>query len=520
MDFEPEQTILKQGEMNNNLFFLLVGTADVYVDSGLVAKLQNKGDLLGEMSVITSTPCSATIVAKTPTKLVCVDIEKFKQILGDDKTQFDHILYKIYSRVLVDKINQTNQRANKVEMMLQALDRAKNELQELNIQIERRVVERTQLIQTQLQELLHGHLYTLKDSLRGTVDKVGNQVRPLVEKNLTILDDVAQFLEPLVQRFNLEISLKNKRVLIALSERKIQTLSKLALGGTGINIEIVSNLEEAKNNIIENSPDVVLVDGEALELTDMQPAASGKTKFVFIGSKGIRENLQKLLELKHLPHMVFIREENRTESIRSIMTAVTKLCGPNIFGLEKYLNLGAAVQEMKIRTSDDREIQNDRVREYFAKLGARASILDNVKVVVEELLMNAIYDAPTDVAGAPLYNSLQRTVTVNLKPNQQGTLRYATDGTWLVVSVQDPFGGLTAKTIMNYLDSCYGGREGSMQTKKGVAGRGLHQIVESSTFVVFNIQPKKQTEVIAFFDMIPQEKKDSANPTLHYFEQN
>ncbi|OFZ18543.1 MAG: hypothetical protein A2Z20_08740, partial [Bdellovibrionales bacterium RBG_16_40_8] len=388
--FNSKQTILKQGDINNNLYFLLIGTVDVYVDSGLVATLKNKGDLLGEMSVILSIPCSATTIAQTPTELICIDVEKFKKILGENNTKFDHILYKIYSHVLVDKINQTNQRANKVEIMLQALDRAKSELLEINAQIERRVIERTQLIQTGLQELLHGHLYTLKDSLRGTVDKVGSQVRPMIEKNLLILGEVTNFLEPIVKRFNLEISLKNKRVLITLSDRKLQTLSRLALGGTGILIDIITNLEEAKKNIQENLPDVVLIDGSTLELIEMPMLNQKKTKFLFIGANEIRDNLQKFLHIKYLPHIVCIREENRSESIRSIMTSVIKLCGSNIFGLEKYLNLGAAIQEIKIRSSEDRDILNERVQEYFAKLGARSSIIDNVKVVVEELLMNAI----------------------------------------------------------------------------------------------------------------------------------
>jgi DNA-binding protein H-NS len=69
-----------------------------------------------------------------------------------------NILYRIYSKILTDKVNITNQRAKRVEETLDQLQRAKNELQEINAQMERRVVERTQALQTKLQELLSQHL--------------------------------------------------------------------------------------------------------------------------------------------------------------------------------------------------------------------------------------------------------------------------------------------------------------------------------------------------------------------------
>jgi hypothetical protein len=173
------------------------------------------------------------------------------------------------------------------------------------------------------------------------------------------------------------------------------------------------------------------------------------------------------------------------------------------------------VREHKIQKSTERQMLNDEMRQHFSKLGVRGSVLDSVGVVLEELLMNAIYDAPMDAAGNSLYNKLPRTTAVDLKPNEQGVLRYALDGTLLAISVEDPFGGLTAKTIINYLDSCYSGKEGTMQADKGGAGRGLHQIVENSMFVVFNVQPRRRTEIIAFFDIVPG-AKEAVGPMLHW----
>ncbi len=516
--YNPEDAILKQGELNKNLFFLVIGTVDVFVDNGLVATLRRKGDLLGEMSVITSKPCSATIVAKTPVELIKVDIEAFRLITNNNESQFDHILYRIYSQILTDKVNITNQRAKRVEAMFDALERAKNELQDINTQMERRVVERTQSLQAKLQELLNNHLSILQKSLADMATKVDKSLAPAIEKSLTEVESVVSFLEPLVQRFILEVSMKNKKVLLAQGERKAQTVARMALGGTGIAIDAVATPDEAREKLAAARYDVVIVDGATLEIVDFVNSSQNPPHVVFVISQGLRESLPKMMALKHTPNMVFVNDADRAGSIRTLMTTVTKLCSPNLFGLEKYLNVGVEVKEMKICKSTERDMLNNSMKTHFLSLGVRNSILDGVGAVLEELLMNAIYDAPTDASGKALYNNLPRTTAVELRPSEQGLLRFATDGTLIAISVQDPFGALSAKIIMDYLNSCYGERAGSLQHDKGGAGRGLHNIVENSLFVVFNLQPRRKTEVIAFFNVIPGTKEASPS-AVHYFVQ-
>ena len=88
----------------------------------------------------------------------------------------------------------------------------------------------------------------------------------------------------------------------------------------------------------------------------------------------------------------------------------------------------------------------------------------------------------------------------------------------IAVSVQDPFGSLKGSVILRYLEANYGGMAQDINSteNKGGAGRGLHQIVENSDLVVFNVDPRKKTEVIALFNV---EAKETAinNPSFHLF---
>ncbi len=500
----PEDVILRQGELNNNLYFLLIGSVNIYVDDGLVASLKRHGDLLGEISVITKKPCSATIIAKTPVELLSLDVDEFRRVIGESVAQFDYVMYRLYSLMLTDKLVLTNEKAKRLEDTLADLQRAKTELQEINKQIERRVSERTKLFQSKLHELLHTHLKGLKDSIKKNVASIAQ------------VDEAEKILEPIVQTYALEVSMKTKSVLLAQGQKPLQTLARLALGGTGIQIQTTASVEQASDLLRVSNFDVVLVDRDSLPLLENFMGKAQTKHFVFLATESIPDQLPHLLKLSRLPDILLLREGDRAGNIRAMMTAILKLCSPTMFGLERYLSVGAEVKEFPITKSTERESLKQQMRDHFAKLGVRASVLEQVSVVAEELLMNAIYDAPTDNLGRPLYNNLARTTLIELKPHERAIFRMATDGTLLGISVEDPFGALTGKIILNYLDSCYGGRAGEMQTGKGGAGRGIHQIVEFSDFVVFNVQPRRRTEAMAFFDVVPGQKEQKS-PLLHYF---
>jgi CRP-like cAMP-binding protein len=515
--FNPDETILTQGEMNGNLYFLIIGTVDIYVDGGLVATLRRKGDLLGEMSVITNKPCSATIVAQTPVELIYININEFKKV-SQSQDQLEHILYRIYSTILTDKLYLTNQKAKKLEETFTALERAKIELQEMNSQLERRVIERTQNLQSKFDGLMNVELVDLKKSLLIASDQAQGEMKTRLQQTMLDVDAVTHALEPIVEKFNVEVSLKNKKLLLAQGEKKSQTISKLALGGTGIQIFPTQSPDEVLNVLSQQNPDLVMVDMTAIDNINSYMKLSPKSRFVLLLNSSVKENFDNFRKMEIMPNLVTLNDNDRSATIRELMTTVTKAMSANMFGIEKYLNVGAQIQERRVTSSEERLALNQEMQKYFTDLSVRRSVLDPASTVLEELLMNSIYDAPTDEHGRPKYNMLPRTTPVILKANEYGILRYACDGNLLGISMEDPFGALTVNTLLKYLESCYRGAPGVMQEGKGGAGRGLHQILENSDFVVFNIRPGKKTEAIAFFDMVPG-KKEMREPMLHYFSQ-
>ena len=175
-----------------------------------------------------------------------------------------------------------------------------------------------------------------------------------------------------------------------------------------------------------------------------------------------------------------------------------------------------AAKEVSVTSAKTRHHLKDEMVAHLKSLKVRTTITDRCFQVAEEMLMNAIYDAPIDKQGQSLYNHMSRREDVLLKPNEFSLFEYCTKNQIVAVSVSDPFGGLTRETLINYLDSCYSGRAGELNEKsdKGGAGRGLHLIVESADLTVFQVKRGVCTRVVSYFWQ--KENPLGENPQLSF----
>jgi len=68
---EPGVELTKEGDFGHSVFVVLEGTAQVAVDGDVVRDL-SRGDLFGEIAVLSSGRRTATVVSSTPMALVSV----------------------------------------------------------------------------------------------------------------------------------------------------------------------------------------------------------------------------------------------------------------------------------------------------------------------------------------------------------------------------------------------------------------------------------------------------------------
>lgn len=192
-----------------------------------------------------------------------------------------------------------------------------------------------------------------------------------------------------------------------------------------------------------------------------------------------------------------------------------KLASGDLFGLEKYLAWGVRVSEVMVGSYEEKRAALLAVTSSARDAGARRSMVARVESVVDELLMNAMYDAPAAARGeAPqLPGDLLERVAAPAR------LRFASDGRHFAVSVEDRFGALVKGAIVDHLQRARAERGRPRGSAEGAgAGLGLYFIVSSVTRFIANVDPGERTEVIGLFDLRHAGRDaDACARSLHVF---
>ena len=516
-EYAPGELILAQGAVNNQLFFLITGSIRVERSGETIATLSNPGDVLGEMSLITQKECAASIFAITPIYLLVLELEKVKHLSDKLQALFTNALNKLFSVILAKKLAITNEKARLFEITNRQLQDAKKALENASKNKIDEMAADQKGVALKLQDIVNHKITPLSNAIAKVMEEP--QTHPEFAEIANRVNKILEELAPMAIASAVESSLKNKRVLLLEDDVNEQINAKMSLGGTGVVLTVISDQAEAKTALQKSRFDIVCVNSNFSDLIPFGRLLSPDSKYVFVSSEPISKHFHTLKQHPELSTIVARHPVDRTFTVKNMATTIRKLFGGDIFGLEKYLSWGTEVIEHKITGSADKAALVAHLETFLDSLGIRGSLRSKGSRVAEELLMNAVYDAPTDKDGKSIYNHLERNVPVQLKPEEYATFRYACDGALLAISVVDVFGALTRSTILDYLERCFG--EFVLLENmpgKGGGGNGLFQIIQSSSLTVFNVKPGRKTEVIALLNINIQTQKISLHPSFHYFE--
>lgn len=557
--FAPGDIILEEGQDNRNLYFLMDGCVEVFVAGESVAKMSDKGNMIGEMSVISESPCSATVVAVNDVELLTLDIRNIDRYEQGVREQLEHAMFRIFSSILATKLKMTNTKARSFETTNRQLEQAQTKLEEINLRLEEKVHERTLDIKRQSDELLstNHELEQQNTKLNTTVDQfetlirnneqivkhvrhvhdvdlariIDNLERVCAENRneanvrsvaVPILDDIRHLREqisPITTFSSRGLGIRNQRVLLAEDDRKQQIIAQMALGGTGVILDIASDETSAEAFLDAHDYDIVCLNARMMKLVEKAEASNPNIKSIFMTGESPAGYLHVLRDHPTISNIVSRNDSDRSVTLKNILTTVGKIASGDIFGLEKYLFWGVDVQEVKITNSRTRSDDIKLMENYLSGLGVRARVLARAAMIAEELLMNVVYDAPSDANGKALFNHLDRRQDVDLTEDQAGLLRYACDGMFIAISASDPFGRFDRELILDYLDSCYTGHAGEMNVElgKGGGGMGLFQMMNMADLMVINVKKNVRTEVIAFINLEGQQRSSPQATSFHYF---
>ena len=129
----------------------------------------------------------------------------------------------------------------------------------------------------------------------------------------------------------------------------------------------------------------------------------------------------------------------------------------------------------------------------------RRQVRTQIGAVCEELLMNALYDAPVDAAGRPIFADVDPHDRKGTHSPRPVSIRYAATDSHFAIAVRDRFGRLAKNTILSYIEKCISSPV-QIDRKTYGAGLGLYLVANAAASYIVNVAYGIATEVVCTFD--------------------
>ncbi len=318
--------------------------------------------------------------------------------------------------------------------------------------------------------------------------------------------------------------MRGKRILFYDPDPRARRIAERALNATGSIVELATTADQLMEYIEADRYDLMMInfdppirhDRRWIQTFDTLESRWPDTKLV-LHTTATTEDYLPLMERRRFVRNMIATTERPLKPEEFIITA-EKLLRQDLFGLQKYLLWGIEPFRLRIEESRRKREYIREVANYAALLGCNQRSVEMIETVTDELVTNAIYNAPRTADGKPKYAKLSRRKPVVLEPHEVGELQFACDGDYIAIAQVDPFGSLTQDTVVSYLNRCLVKGPDQLSDASGGAGIGLFRVFQSLSKFIINIEPGKRTEVITLIDLrLSMRRFRRASKSFHIF---
>ena len=117
--YEPGEIIIREGDLDSRIFFLITGKVKICKNDEVIATLNKMGDLFGEMVLISGRKQrSASVYAIERTDCLTIETDYIDRLTGSEKIAFGYALYKSIAGILSERLKETGESLGKVKAEL------------------------------------------------------------------------------------------------------------------------------------------------------------------------------------------------------------------------------------------------------------------------------------------------------------------------------------------------------------------------------------------------------------------
>ena len=276
-----------------------------------------------------------------------------------------------------------------------------------------------------------------------------------------------------------------------------------ALHSAGLELRFI---ERAADLDSIQSPHLLLLDTDSTSAADvtgcLERAGRGGVPVVMLSLGSDKLALLQLMRSYGISHLVAkhgaVRAVYPLIDERELQVTCQKVLRGDVFGLEKYIGgWGVKLHPFRVASMTEKARLLEAFEGYLTDLECPPAVVPDVLTVADELIVNALLHAPRDEGGKLTYEHLGPVPELAVAPEDAVDVTWGCDGQRLMLSVADRFGALERERITHYLAKGFAPRRHAVEEKVGGAGLGLAMSLKRLHQLVFNVQPRVRTEVLA-----------------------
>lgn len=104
--YDPGEFLMKEGEYDCMVYFLISGQLEISKAGKPIGKLQRTGDMFGEMGIIDGSPRSASVRAMTKSLVLGLDASYMDQRLKSSELNFCYVLYRLFAEAMAARLRE------------------------------------------------------------------------------------------------------------------------------------------------------------------------------------------------------------------------------------------------------------------------------------------------------------------------------------------------------------------------------------------------------------------------------
>jgi CheY-like chemotaxis protein len=282
-------------------------------------------------------------------------------------------------------------------------------------------------------------------------------------------------------------------ILIVDDERGIRELLAGYLAKS-YDVACARNGAEALAHLADRAVDLVISDiampgMDGIELLSRVRERHPRTKYALLTGN----NIDHFIKAEKKEYIANIIPKTAPFNFAELEAMVAGLITGEIFGLRRHLlHGGTTFAQYHLTSMDDGRMVREELVE---RITGRFGDAKDMRLVLDEIITNAILHAPASTGGADKYRTL---ADIRLQPDEYVDVECGFDREKYGVSITDHKGRLKKETVLHKMERHISGA-GLLDE----SGRGIHLSRLFADRLVINIDPGRKTEVIVMNFLTP-----------------